>query len=77
MSVKALVDFTDKAKNVYRKAGEEFVVTKERFEEINEVGFREINAPIVEEVERIAPPKETPESRAKKAPARRRAKKAE
>ena len=78
MYVKALVDFHDNLKNVERKAGEEFVVTKERFEEINKVGLAAINAPIVEEVERVAPPKQTPESRAKKAPSRRRStKKAE
>jgi len=77
MYVKALVDFNDLNKNVPRKAGEEFVVTKDRFEEINAVGMREIGAPIVEEIQRVSTPKETPESRAAKAPAKRRAKKAE
>ena len=79
MYVKALVDFHDNLKDVGRKAGEEFVVTKERFDEINAVGYARINGPIVEEIAREeTPAKETPESRAKKAPAKRRtAKKAE
>jgi len=76
MYVKALVDFHDNLKDVDRKSGEEFVVTKERFEQINEIGMNCINAPIVEEVPRIEQLKETPESRAKKAPAKRRTRKA-
>ena len=79
MYVKALVNFHDNLKDVDRKQGEEFVVTKERFEQINAIGMQRINAPIVEEMQRPeAPAKETPEARAKKAPSRRRAtKKAE
>ena len=78
MYVKALVDFHDNLKDVDRKRGEEFVVTQDRFKEINAVGMARINSPIVEEVSRPEPPKETPEARAKKAPAKRRAaKKAE
>ena len=78
MYVKALVGFNDLNKNVWREAGDEFVVTKERFDEINKVGYAKINAPIVEEIAKVEAPKETPESRAKKAPAKRRAaKKAE
>ncbi len=73
MYVTVLVDFQDLNKNVWRKRGEEFVVTKERFEEINSIGMEKIGAPIVEEVRREpAPQKQTPESRAKKAPAKRR-----
>jgi len=78
MNVKALVDFHDNLRNVNRKAGEEFVVTKERFDEINRIGDEKIGAPIVEEVVRTVEAKgaETPESRAAKAPAKRRARKA-
>lgn len=74
MNVRALVDFHDNQRGVERKAGEEFVVSAERFEEINAVGMEKISAPIVEEVVRTAEAKqaETPETRAKKAPARRR-----
>ena len=73
MYVIALVDFHDNLKNVDRKRGEEFVVTKERFAEINAVGQERIGAPIVEE-KRPEPSaaKETPETRAKKAPTKRR-----
>jgi len=74
MNVIALVDFHDNLKNCDRRRGEEFVVTKERFEQINAVGAEKIGGPIVEEVRREpAPAKESPESRAKKAPAKRRA----
>ena len=51
MNVKALVDFHDNLKDVDRKAGEVFIVTKKRFEEINAIGMEKIEAPIVEEVE--------------------------
>ena len=78
MQVTVLVDFHDNLKNVDRKRGEQFVVTKERFEQVNQVGMDKIGAPILEEVVRKpAPEKETPESRAKKAPAKRRARKAD
>ena len=78
MNVVALVDFHDNLRNVDRKVGEEFVVTKERFQEINAVGMERIG-PIVEEVIRTETAKavQTPESRAKAAPAKRRARKAE
>jgi len=77
MRVKTLVNFRDNYKGVDRRVGEEFVVTKGRFEEINSYGLEKIGAPIVEEVvSKAVPVKETPESRAKKAPAKRRAKKA-
>jgi hypothetical protein len=68
MNVVTLVDFRDNLRGVERKAGEEFVVTKERFEEINAVGLEKIGAPIVEEVVRtaVAKGKQTPESRAKR-----------
>lgn len=51
MNVKALVDFHDNLKDVNRKAGEVFIVSKERCEEINAVGMEKTGAPIVEEVE--------------------------
>ena len=73
MNVVALVDFHDNLRGVERKAGEEFVVSRERFEEINAVGAEKIGAPIVREVARDAVAKgvQTPEARAK---ARRRRK---
>ena len=79
MNVVALVDFHDNLRDVDRRRGEEFVVTKERFAEINAVGMERINAPIVEEVVRKETAKavETPEARAAKAPAKRRARKAQ
>jgi hypothetical protein len=69
MNVKALVDFHDNLRDVDRKAGEEFVVTRERYEEINAIGAEKIGAPIVEEVVRTAEAKgvQTPEKRAKRA----------
>ena len=72
MNVVTLVDFHDNSKDVDRKRGEQFVVTRERFEEINAVGMSAIGKPIVGEVETKA----TPEQRAAKARSKR-AKKAE
>ena len=51
MVVKALIDFHDNLRDIDRKAGETFIVSKERFEEINAVGMEKVNHPIVEEVE--------------------------
>lgn len=66
MRVKANVDFHDNLKDVDRKAGEEFVVTRERFDEINAIGAEEIGAPIVDEVvSKAVASKQTPESRAR------------
>ena len=77
MNVIALVDFHDNLRDVDRKRGEEFVVTSERFAEINEKGLASSYAgPFVEEIARdkaAQAGKETPESRAAKAPAKRRA----
>jgi len=75
MNVKALVDFHDNLRDVDRKAGEEFVVSQERFDEINAAGESSWFAgPLVEEVVRTVEAKqaETPESRAAKAPSKRR-----
>ena len=82
MNVVALVDFKDNEKNVQRLKGEEFTVTKERFEAINSVAPRHGLDAIVAEVVRTAEApkaaKQTPESRAAKAPAKRKtAKKAQ
>jgi len=74
MNVVALVDFHDNLRNVQRRAGEEFVVSKERFDEINAAGKRSwYNGPLVEEVVRKETAKavQTPESRAAAAPKRR------
>jgi len=71
MNVVALVDFHDNLRDVDRRRGEEFIVSQERYEEINAAGAASwFNGPFVEEVVREVP-KETPESRAKKAPRRR------
>jgi hypothetical protein len=75
MNVIARVDFHDNLRGVDRKAGEEFVVTRERYDEINAAGEASwYGAPLVEEVVRTVEAKgvETPESRASKAPAKRR-----
>ena len=74
MNVKALVDFHDNLRDVDRKAGEEFVVSRERYEEIMRVG-QNYGIALVEEVVRTVEAKgaETPESRAK---SKRRARKA-
>jgi len=69
MNVKALVDFHDNLRGVERKAGEEFVVTKDRFAEINAAGEKSwYGKPLVEEVVRTVEAKgvQTPESRAKR-----------
>ena len=68
MRVMTLVDFHDNAKDVDRRRGEEFVVSRERFDEINAVGQERIGRPIVGEV----PEKQAPEERAAKAKATRR-----
>lgn len=54
MKVKALVNFKDNKENVRRKAGEEFIVSKDRFAEINEVASKYKLKAIVEEVEEKA-----------------------
>lgn len=80
MNVKALVNFHDNLRDIDRKAGEEFVVSRERYEEINRIGQEKAGIELVEEVVRTVEAKgaETPESRARKASSKRRAtKKAE
>lgn len=77
MRVKTLVSFHDNLKDVDRKAGEEFVVTRERFDEINRIGIEKAGRELVCEIaSEPAPAKQTPEKRAADAPARRRARKA-
>ena len=65
-----LVDFHDNAKDVDRKRGEEFVASRERFEQINAIGMEKIGRPLVGEVEE----KSAPEARASKARAAKRSK---
>lgn len=68
MRVTVLMNFYDVAKGVDRKVGEEYVVTKERFEQVNAVGMEKVGSPILAESERTDPVgKQTPESRAKRA----------
>lgn len=50
MKVKALVNFKDNKENIRRKAGDEFIVSKERFAEINEVAPKYKLEAIVEEI---------------------------
>lgn len=38
MKIKALIQFIDKKENTTREVGDEFIVSKERFEEIVEKG---------------------------------------
>lgn len=75
MNVVTLVDFHDNLRGVDRKRGEEFVVSRERFDEINAVGMEHISAPLVEEVVRTVEAKgvQTPEARAKRASRKRKA----
>lgn len=71
MNVVVITEFDDVKKGVRRYPGEEFVVSKERFDEINAVGMRRLNAPLVKEKEA---PKEEPKAEAKpaaKKPARK------
>ena len=68
MNVVTLVDFHDNMKDVDRKRGEQFVVSRERFEEINSIGVEKIGKPLVGEVAA----KTHPESRSDKARATRR-----
>jgi len=70
MNVVTLVDFHDNLRGVDRRRGEVFVVSKERFEEINRVGAEKIGGPIVGAVDQ----KSAPEERAAKARASRRGK---
>lgn len=68
MNVVTLVDFHDNLKDVDRKRGEQFVVSRERFEEINSIGMAAIGSPIVGEIAE----KQAPEARAAKAQSKRR-----
>lgn len=68
MNVIVLEDFHDNLKGVDRKRGEQFVVSRERFDEINAFGQERIGRPIVGDVEE----KQAPEERAAKAKAKRR-----
>lgn len=68
MNVVTLIDFHDNAKDVDRKRGEQFVVSRERFEEINRIGNEKIGRDLVGE----AAAKQAPEDRAAKARAKRR-----
>ncbi|MBR3385095.1 MAG: hypothetical protein IKG69_07845 [Atopobiaceae bacterium] len=67
MRVTVLMNFYDVAKGVDRMVGEEYVVTKERFEQVNAIGMEKVGSPILAESERTDPVgKQTPESRAKR-----------
>lgn len=64
----ALVDFHDNQKGVDRKKGEEFLVTKARYDEINSKAANfGLEAIVGESVRTAKAVKETPESRARKA----------
>ena len=75
MRAVVLVDFHDNKSKVDRKAGEEFVVSRERFEEINSIAPKHGLKEIVGEVVRTetAVGKQSPESRAAKAAKSRKA----
>jgi len=63
----ALVDFHDNAKDVDRKAGEEFIVSKERFDEINAAAEKfGLKAIVGETVRTATAAKQTPEGRARR-----------
>lgn len=50
MKARALAYFRDLKERTYRKCGEVFEVTEERFEEINRNGVKATGAPLVEAV---------------------------
>ena len=76
MRVIAKYDFHDNLMDVDRKRGEEFIVTRERYEEINAVGMEKIGSPIVEITYDDPEPKMTPKKRASSAKAARKKKEA-
>lgn len=49
MKIKALIQFIDKKENTTREVGDEFIVSKERFEEIVEKGGAHWVEEVVEE----------------------------
>lgn len=77
MNVVTLENFHDNLNDVDRKRGEEFVVSRDRFEEINRIGVEKIGVPLVEEAKREEEAGEARGSRAPKAASKRRAGKAE
>lgn len=79
MRVIARFDFHDNLKDVDRRKGEEFVVTQERYDEINAIGQEKIGEDIVAiTAADPEPAKQTPEKRASAAKsARKKAKKDE
>ena len=54
MNVVTLTTFDDYKKGVRRYPGEEFVVTKARFEEINRIAVEKTGAPFVKEATKRA-----------------------
>ena len=65
MRVVTLRDFHDNLKDVDRKRGEVFIVTRERFEQINSIGMEKTGANLVaESADGPKPTKQTPEKRA-------------
>ena len=75
MNVVVITEFDDVKKGVRRYPGEEFVVSKERFDEINAVGMRKLNAPLVKEKEEPKPEPEPKPATAKKTATKPRARK--
>lgn len=71
MNVVVITEFDDVKKGVRRYQGEEFVVSKERFDEINAVGMRRLNAPLVKEKEAPKAEQKAEEKPAAKKPARK------
>ena len=74
MRVIAQVDFHDNDRGIDRRRGEEFVVTQERFDEINKVGMERIGKPLVAVSAAEPKAEEQAEKKPAKAPRRRRAK---
>jgi hypothetical protein len=68
MNVVTLIDFHDNSKDVDRKLGEQFVVSRERSDEIKRIGKEKIGRDLVGDVAA----KQAPEDRAAKARAKRR-----
>lgn len=50
IKVRAIVPFNDLLEGTYRMVGDEFAVTKERFEQINRTGEEQLGRPYVEKL---------------------------
>ena len=71
----ALTPFYDVKEGTHRKAGEEFDVTEERFDEINEAGKKQLGTQLINECQKEPFSPEGRKAEKKKQPAKKKAKK--